>query len=386
MSASASPHTPRHGRHPSNIDLSFASPLTYGERPGSRRSSKGSMQSPVSPNHISHTRSGSMINDGFGNGLPAGASNGLGNLADELADAWDDEEVEGDGEDDEPELNFQEVKEDGPTRDSGVDISTSPAEHPQNSNLTAPTSTKAHRRQGSEYDGSEYGDESDLDTQGLPPALLTRMDMVESLARRGTENSGTDRDTVVKRVIEGLKDLGAQSGVEGGATRLITAHSALSTHLLHQSRLLQSLSYPLFSPLALPPDEQFIDDLIPVIVSVNESMPRPTTAALDALSQLHGLTSDLAQTLNYLSDTLHMSRQTTTIASRRLRSARELVIEMRKEEDAREEGERWLTKGNWSERLGRRECAGVCRDVVGGFEEVCNDWRARLVAQAEAVS
>jgi hypothetical protein len=114
-------------------------------------------------------------------------------------------------------------------------------------------------------------------------------------------------------------------------------------------------------------------------------MPRPTTAAFNSLTQLHGLTADLVQTLNYLSDTLHMSRQTTTIATRRLRSARELVAEMKREEEEREEGELWLQKGNWSERLGARECAGVCGDVVGGFEEVCNDWRARLLAQADPV-
>lgn len=168
--------------------------------------------------------------------------------------------------------------------------------------------------------------------------------------------------------------------------RLITAHSALSSHLLHQTRLLQSLAYPLFSPLTVPPDEEFIDDLLPLLVSLNESMPRPTTAAFTSLTQLHTLTADLVQTLNYLSDTLHMSRQTTTTATRRLKSARELVAEMRKEEEAREEGEIWLKRGNWSERLGARECAGVCGDVVGGFEEVCNGWRARLVAQADAVS
>lgn len=168
--------------------------------------------------------------------------------------------------------------------------------------------------------------------------------------------------------------------------RLITAHSALSSHLLHQTRLLQSLAYPVFAPQSIPPDEEFVDDLMPLLVALGESMPRPTTAAFNSLSQLHGLTADLVQTLNYLSDTLHMSRQTTTTATRRLRSARELVAEMRKEEDAREEGERWLKRGNWSERLGARECAGVCGDVVGGFEEVCNGWRARLVAQAEAVS
>jgi hypothetical protein len=336
-------------------------------------------------------------------------SNGLGNLADELADAWGDEEedAEDDEYDGEPEMNFQEVKEEadgGQTRDSGVDVTSSPVEGSlKPSGLFPPTGGKGHRRQPSEYDGSDYGGDSDLESPGIPPGLVSRMDMVESLARRGMENNGTDRDGVVKRVIEGLKDLGGQSGVEGGATRcvfsfplpptssdtqirLITAHSALSTHLMHQARLLQSLAYPLFSPLVLPPDEDFIDDLMPLLVTISESMPRPTTAAFNSLTQLHSLTADLVQTLNYLSDTLHMSRQTTTTATRRLRSARELVAEMRKEEDAREEGERWLKRHNWSERLGNRECAGVCGDVVGGFEEVCNDWRARLVAQAEAVS
>lgn len=78
-----------------------------------------------------------------------------------------------------------------------------------------------------------------------------------------------------------------------------------------------------------------------------------------------------------------MSRQTTTAAARRLKSARELVADMKREEEEREEGELWLTKGNWGERLGNRECAGVCGDVVGGFEEVCNGWRERLLAQAE---
>jgi hypothetical protein len=170
------------------------------------------------------------------------------------------------------------------------------------------------------------------------------------------------------------------------SNRLITAHTALATHLVHQTRLLHSLTYPLFSPLSLPPDEEFIDDLMPLLITLSESMPRSTTAAFASLNQLHNHTADLAQTLNYLSDTLHMSRQTTTTATRRLKSARELVAEMRREEELREEGERWLAKGNWSERLGARECANVCGDVVGGFEEVCEGWRARLVASAEAAA
>ncbi|KAL2074537.1 hypothetical protein VTL71DRAFT_8315 [Oculimacula yallundae] len=385
-----SPRTPQHSRGPSGIDLSFATPLSYNGSP--RRHSKGSLNTPNTPNRHSLHRSDSIGVDVFSSGGPGAQSNGLGNLADELADAWEEGEEEED-EDYEPDMNFQEGGDENrePTRDSGVDVASSPVQaQPKSANLTPPimmlgTVGRGHRRQPSEYDGSDYGGDSDLESPGMPPGLVARMDAVESLARRGAENNGTDRDGVVMRVIEGLKDLGGQSGVEGNATRLITAHSALSTHILHQTRLLQSLAYPLFSPLSLPPDEDFIDDLLPLLITLSESMPRPTTAAFTSLTQLHALTADLVQTLNYLSDTLHMSRQTTTTATRRLRSARELVAEMKKEEEEREEGEEWLKRHNWGERLGKRECADVCGDVVGGFEEVCNGWRARLVAQAEAV-
>lgn len=146
--------------------------------------------------------------------------NGLGNLADELADAWDDEEEE---DDEEPDMNFQEGgKMEGgePTRDSGVDVDSSPR---KTENLAPPINgVNGHRRIRSEYDGSDYGEESDLDSPGiLPPGLVARMDLVESLARRGTEESGSERDGVVKRVIDGLKDLGGQSTVEGGASRYV---------------------------------------------------------------------------------------------------------------------------------------------------------------------
>jgi len=158
----------------------------------------------------------------FSSGGPQAASNGLGNLADELADAWDDEE--GEDEEGEPDMNFQEVREEGePTRDSGVDVTSSPVKVPSAANLTPPQiQGRGHRRAQSDYDGSDYGGDSDLESSGMPPGLVARMDMVESLARRGTESNGTDRDGVVSRVVEGLKDLGGQSGVEGGATRYIS--------------------------------------------------------------------------------------------------------------------------------------------------------------------
>ncbi len=109
------------------------------------------------------------------------------------------------------------------TRDSGVDVA-SPAGapeagRPKSMSLSLPHNGRAHRRAGSEYDGSEYGSDSDLDSPGMPPSLVAKIDAVESLARRGTESNGGPTDGVFKRVTENLKDLGSQSGVESSATR-----------------------------------------------------------------------------------------------------------------------------------------------------------------------
>lgn len=94
--------------------------------------------------------------------------------------------------------------------------------------------------------------------------------------------------------------------------------------------------------------------------------------------RFHSSTRDLLSTLSSLSDSLHMTRQTTSLASRRLRAAKELVYELRREADTREEGVKWVEEGQWNDRLAGRECARMCGDVVGGFEEVCNGWRERL--------
>ncbi|KAI2608486.1 uncharacterized protein GGS25DRAFT_490495 [Hypoxylon fragiforme] len=387
---SRSPQTPTHSPKPSSIDLSYqnSSPAMS---PNSRRESKSSFQDPLTP--LRNSMNESELNELSGGGM--GQDNGLGNLADELADA-----LSGSGEDeeyyeDEEGPSHAEFEQEGDgarepidgTRDSGVDVASQPDQHgrTKSTSLGIPSPpARGHRRAGSAYDGSEYGSESDLESPGMPPSLVAKIDAVESLARRGTENNGGPTDGVFQRLTEGLRDLGSQSGVEGSTTRLITAHSALATHLAHQTRQIHNLTFPLLSPLVPPPDSDTIDSLIPLLASVSDEMPRPATSAFNSLAALHSVTSDLVQTLNYLSDTLHMSRQTTNTATRRLRTAKEMVAEMKREEELKEEGERWLTKGNWGERLQKRECAGVCREVVGGFEEVCNGWRARLLAQAES--
>ncbi|KAK6954195.1 hypothetical protein K445DRAFT_321838 [Daldinia sp. EC12] len=381
---SRSPHTPSHSRRTSTIDTSFQN-SSPNISPRSRRQSKSSFQDPLTP--LRNSMNESELNELSGGGM--GQDNGLGNLADELADALSgsgEEEYYEDGEE-RSQLGDQGQEPSDGIRDSGVDVESQPdhREKTRNTSLGIPSPPgRGHRRTGSAYDGSEYGSESDLESPGMPPSLVARIDAVESLARRGTENNGSPSDGVFQRLTDGLRDLGSQSGVEGSTTRLITAHSALATHLAHQTRQIHNLTFPLLSPLVQPPDPETIDSLLPLLTSVSEEMPRPATSAFNSLSALHSVTSDLVQTLNYLSDTLHMSRQTTTTATRRLRTAKEMVAEMKREEELREEGERWLTKGNWGERLEKRECAIVCREVVGGFEEVCNGWRARLLAQAES--
>lgn len=115
--------------------------------------------------------------------------------------------------------------------------------------------------------------------------------------------------------------------------------------------------------------------------SVRSTQSQTTAASMDPLLSLQtllGQTSDLTLTLRTLSDTLHESRQLTSTASRRLRSARELVAEIKREDEDREEGHRWIESGQWDRKLKEREAGRVCGEVVSGFEAVCGEWRRKL--------
>lgn len=324
-----------------------------------------------------------MMFNNSGIGIP-GSGNGLGNLADELADALSDGEDEYYEESGGPDITLDDTKGDAPqmeaVRDSGVDVA-SPKER-KNKHLSialpAPANGRAHRRTDSQYDGSEYGSDSELESPGMPSSLVAKFDAIESLARRGTENNGGSTDGVFQRVTDSLRDLTSQSNVEAHTTRLITTHSALATHINHQTRQLQNLTFPLLNPLAAPPDAETIDSLLPELTALQEMMPRPSQTAFGGIMGLQNLTNDLVATLSLISDRLQESRQITTTATRRLRNAKELVAEMKTDEELRDEGERWLSKGNWNEKLEKRACASACGDIMGGFEEVCDGWRARL--------
>lgn len=392
----SSPRTPTRPRKSSNtsINLSFTSPSRqsngYHSKPGStcRRSSQYSIPSPVTPRPLSsYERSEYGFPNGSSNNVQPESSNGLGNLADELAEAFDeDEEVGARGE--LPEVQYDSGRVEHGDSMQEIFTPTSSLPYPSRERSLSPpkrpTRSRNHRRQNSQYDGSDYGDDSDLQgVDGISPTLDSRMAAIEHLARRGTEANGSELDGVAKRVVGYLKDLGSQSDIENGTSRLITTYIALTSHLSNQTRTISTLAYPLMSPLSAPPNPEDIEELLPLLETLMNDLPTPTSQPLTCLHSLHASTAELTSILTHLSDTLHMTRQTTSLASRRLRSATEMVLEMRREAEAREEAVRWAEKGNWEQRLAGRECARVCGDVIEGFEEVCNSWRARLLGVLE---
>jgi hypothetical protein len=222
--------TSSHRRHLSSLDMSYTTPS---RRQSLNRRSSG--YSPVTPRSVHEFEHDSPAHNFDG----GGDSNGLGNLADELGEIWDDDEEAVDeefGEDlDAPEDDFSEigtaVAHDGSAgldnavnlngvRDSGVAMQSSPSTNHGLSPDAAARSRK-HNRQRSLYDGSDYGSDSDFDNDGISPAMEARMAAVESLARRGMEENGSASDQVIHRVTEQLRDLGSQIAIENGATRYV---------------------------------------------------------------------------------------------------------------------------------------------------------------------
>ncbi|KAL4881343.1 hypothetical protein BJY04DRAFT_63809 [Aspergillus karnatakaensis] len=406
----------RHSRRrSSNIDIDPMSPVIYTPNgfmhgsPGSPLSLRLSAPpSPVEPRqHYAQSMNGSArMSVDFG--TPEEAGNGLGNLADELADAWEDEDGGygyASGQEaaplDSTPLDRMRTRTPSPGYSSGRDSLQPPRPKQRNG-------TNRHRRHESQYDGSDYGNDSDFEeVPDMSPGLENQIAEIESLARRGLENNGSENDHVIERAVTALQDLGVQSGIENSAMRLITAHSSITSYLTHQTRTLQNLTHPLlFAPFPLLSDEA-IDALIPLIDddllpslpypfsdhqqqthhsprSDTPSQQNPSSNPLTSLQTLISQTSDITLSLRGLSDTLYESRQLTSTASRRLRSARELVADLRREEEGREEGTRWIERGDWDRKLREREAGRECGDVVSGFEAFCGEWREKLFGAAAA--
>jgi hypothetical protein len=150
---------------------------------------------------------------------------GLGNLADELADAWGD----GEGYDDASGIEVNDQMNNIHHEDEHSSGEQTPREQTSPTHATSlqpprnrqkAIQNRNHRRTESQYDGSDYGNDSDFEEGSeFSPNLERRLAGIESLARRGIEDNGSSNDQVIQRFVEGLKDLGAQSGIENGAAR-----------------------------------------------------------------------------------------------------------------------------------------------------------------------
>ncbi|KAI4139330.1 MAG: hypothetical protein L6R39_006348 [Caloplaca ligustica] len=396
----SSPRTPTPRPKSSNLDQAFSTPPSIQYSPTEKRSTRTfSIQSAPSPTSLqSLSLRDDSLHIGASNGLGIvnGDSTGLGNLADELAEAWGDEGAHIPQVEDviihngvNRLVNGFEQSRGRPTLQIHHEMCTgTPAMSYDGANdhrsLSPPKQYMGSRPRGksskvSDYDGSDYGDNSDLeDVQGISASLEHRLAAIESLARRGIESNGSGVDKVAIRVAESLRDLGSQASVEAAATRLMTAHTAMASNLTHQTRLVQTLSHHFVSPFSIPPTPKEVGELVPLLVATLELLPPPNPRAVTTLHSLHHSAIDLITTLSTLADSLHMLRQTTSLASRKLKAARDMVDELRKEAQLREDGIEWVEKGNWDARLSRRECAATCGDVVDGFRDVCEKWEATI--------
>ncbi|KAL9006469.1 MAG: hypothetical protein Q9188_000777 [Gyalolechia gomerana] len=396
----SSPRTPTRRRKSLNLGQSFSSPhdLHYSptENRSSRKFSNHSLSSPVS------IKSASLPHDGLSvtpyNGVERGTDdvNGLGNLADELSEAWDDESGHS------PHFENLVIQngEAGSTigsdehhrppafeihYDTGIRIPDMSCDGGNDGRSLSPPKqtvrTRPRRKASnvSDYDRSDYGGNADLDdVEGISASLEHRLAAIESLARRGLESNGSGTDNVVSRVTESLRDLGSQAGVETGATRLLTAHTAVASNLAHQIRLVQTLSHHLVSPFSIPPTPDEIEILLPLLATTIELLPPPNPRVISLLHNLRSSAAELIAILSTLADSIHMLRQTTSLASRKLRAAKDTVDDLRRESQMREEGIRWVEEGNWDTRLSSRECGAICGDVVDGFKSTCETWEETI--------
>lgn len=185
--------------------------------------------------------SGDFTADAHSGGAGGGGEGGLGSLADELANAWDDD---AEGEYDTSGINYgddggsvehaqtgdkhENERDSQTTQTHGGDGATADSEEdesgaeggklrPSKQQKLKASLPQRHRRHESMYDGSDYGNDSDFEDPGdLPPGLEARISGLDSLVR---ESEAASDDDLINRVIQLLRDLGGQAGIENGTTR-----------------------------------------------------------------------------------------------------------------------------------------------------------------------
>ena len=164
---------------------------------------------------------------------------GLGSLADELAEDWDE-----DGYGDEGVLEIHAGKEQLSNGHFGETLPprfehenevgmiglavTTPDRIAEHNYITSPSEPRLPSRtkkKRATYDGFDDGEYSDLENfGGISASLDARMHAVEELSRQGLEAIDSERSGTIYRVADTLKDLNSQAGIESHATRCVALH------------------------------------------------------------------------------------------------------------------------------------------------------------------
>ncbi|KAL1587333.1 hypothetical protein WHR41_03870 [Cladosporium halotolerans] len=354
---------------------------SYREQRRRRNSSFSSNhdRSPVTPRsrHRSsiasnYSQSSQTAADGAGGG-------GMGNLADELDQLSDDEEYEEGATEDALDNADKQHETQGDAaegaRDSGIDVSYS-------SKKSSPRSIRNFSKPFAQSEKPPDEAEEDELQERLSPELEDCISAVHRMA----QYSDATADPLIPRVVALMHDLGNQSGLESGAQRLNTSANSMSTHLGKETKVLQALAASLYSPFifSTPLDLASVEESLPLIEALLTSLPRPDTAPLVGIQKLGRETEATVQALAGLTDTLQMGKQTTNAASRHLRTTQTMVADLRREREMAETAREELSRSPWEERIKGGWCKNECRDVVSGFDDVCNALRESLARSVEA--
>ena len=199
--------TPRHSRQSSTVE-------GYREFQSPRRRQSQELDTPYRSSFRDDTPEASLMADGDHEG-----DGGMGNLADELADAFSEsgeDEMDGGGDD---EINSI-IDENGDSNRMTTRSSIYKKVGDQELEASHGMPSRTHRKiESNSFDGSAYGSDQDFEVAGVSPGLLAKIDAIESLAMRGTGSYGGSADDAVNRVTEALRDLGSQSSIEASASR-----------------------------------------------------------------------------------------------------------------------------------------------------------------------
>lgn len=228
---SSSPRTPTRHHKTSSVDSAYKhasspQPIEYSSPSDNlgQSSPQCEMSVPSSPLHNSPAGFRYDINVS-----DQGSGNGLGSLADELAEAWDndcDEEANGPSA-----IQCETPVKTCSAEGSGLLIQGSrhviSAQSPgiTDSSILSSSSRKSkqrspQRRHASTYDDPDCGEEGvHEDADSSSKSFQACMAAIDALGQWLNEAYGSQDGDVIHRVAKSLKELPSQSGVENGATR-----------------------------------------------------------------------------------------------------------------------------------------------------------------------